>query len=85
MRGPPQTQPMTDVEIEYCVPCGFLNRASDLAETLLSTFGEDLDRVSLVTGDGGVFRVRVDGTTVFEKGEDEYDLDGVTRAVRAEL
>ncbi|WP_254838127.1 SelT/SelW/SelH family protein [Natronomonas marina] len=76
---------MADVEIEYCVPCGFLNRASDLAEALLSTFGEDVDRVSLVTGAHGVFEVRVDDAVVFDKESDEYDVDEITRRVRAEL
>ena len=76
---------MSDVEIEYCVPCGFLNRAVDLAEALLSTFGGDVDGVSLVTGDNGIFQVRVDGTVVFDKEADDYDVDEITRAVRAEL
>jgi selenoprotein W-related protein len=76
---------MSEVEIEYCVPCGFLNRASEVAESILSTFGEDLDRVSLVTGEKGVFRVHVDGATVFDKDEDEYDVDGIVRSVRNEL
>ncbi|QLD85151.1 SelT/SelW/SelH family protein [Natronomonas halophila] len=76
---------MSDVEIEYCVPCGHLNRATDTAEVLLSTFGADIDRVALVTGDGGVFQVRVDGETVFDKAEDEYDIDAITRSVRTAL
>jgi len=76
---------MATVEIEYCVPCGFLNRATDVAEALLSTFGEDVDRVSLVTGDQGVFEVRVDDAVVFDKETDEYDIDEITRRVRAEL
>ncbi len=75
---------MTDVEIEYCVPCGFLNRATDVAEALLTSFGADLDRVALVTGDDGVFEVRVDGDTVFAV-HDDYDVDEVTRRVRTEL
>ena len=73
---------MSTVEIEYCVPCGFLNRASDLSEHLLSTFGEDLDSVALVTGDHGVFDVSVDGEVVFRKAEDEYSIDEITRRVR---
>ncbi|WP_178916645.1 SelT/SelW/SelH family protein [Natronomonas gomsonensis] len=73
---------MSDVEIEYCVPCGFLNRASDLSEHLLSTFGADLDSVALVTGDHGVFEVRVDGEAVFRKAEDDFDVDEITRHVR---
>lgn len=76
---------MSEVEIEYCVPCGFLNRATDTAEVLLSTFGADIDRVSLVTGDAGVFQVRVDGEAVFDKEFEEYDLDQITRSVREEL
>jgi selenoprotein W-related protein len=76
---------MSEVEIEYCVPCGFLNRATDTAEVLLSTFGADLDRVALVTGDDGVFRVRVDGETVFDKETNDYDVDEITRSVRAAL
>ncbi|TKX78202.1 hypothetical protein EXE53_22475, partial [Halorubrum sp. SD626R] len=31
---------MTRVEIEYCVPCGMLNRARDVAEAVLRQFGE---------------------------------------------
>ncbi len=74
-----------EVEIEYCVPCGFLNRASQLAETVLSTFGEEVDRVSLVTGAHGVFEVRVGNEVVFDKTEDEYDVDDIVRAVREAL
>jgi len=72
---------MTDVEIEYCVPCGMLNRAQDVEAALLEAFGQRLDRVSLVTGDDGVFVVRVDGEQVFDKAEDEYDVDEIARRV----
>lgn len=73
---------MTSVEIEYCVPCGFLERAEDIQHALLTSFGDELDRVALVTGDHGVLEVRVDGQVVFEKEEDEYDVDGIVREVR---
>ncbi|WP_267639217.1 SelT/SelW/SelH family protein [Haloarchaeobius amylolyticus] len=76
---------MPHVEIEYCVPCGFLNRAEDLQHVLLQTFGEQLDAVTLRTGDHGIFEVRVDGETVFDKSEDEFDVDEITRAVREKL
>jgi selenoprotein W-related protein len=76
---------MSDVAIEYCVPCGHLPRASDLAEHLLQTFGQDVDRVSLVTGDNGVFVVTVDDEVVFDKSEDSFDVDAITRAVRSNL
>ena len=75
----------SSVEIEYCVPCGFLDRAETIQHQLLSQFGERLDRVGLVTGDHGVLRVSVDGAVVFDKSEDEYDVDEITRRVRAEL
>ncbi|EMA51426.1 SelT/SelW/SelH family protein [Halococcus thailandensis] len=76
---------MATVEIEYCVPCGFLERAENVQHALLTNFGAKLDRVALVTGDHGVFRVNVDGETVFDKSEDEYDVDGITREVRGRL
>jgi selenoprotein W-related protein len=73
---------MTTVEIEYCVPCGYLDRASGLQNLLLRTFRDQLDRVALVTGDNGVFVVRVDGERVFDISEDDYDPDEVVRRVR---
>jgi selenoprotein W-related protein len=72
---------MTDVEIEYCVPCGHLNNAQDVQESLLEQFGQQLDGVRLKTGDSGVFTVSVDGELVFDKSEDEYDVDEITRRV----
>ncbi|WP_115864907.1 SelT/SelW/SelH family protein [Halorussus litoreus] len=72
---------MTEVEIEYCVPCGMLDRAQDLQHALLSEYGERLDSVALVTGDSGVFRVRADGEQVFDKETDEYDVDSIAESV----
>ena len=76
---------MATVEIEYCVPCGFLERAEDIQHTLLTNFGAELDRVALVTGDHGVLEVRLNDETVFDKGDDEYDVDGIAREVRSRL
>ena len=72
---------MTEVEIEYCVPCGMLDRAQDLQHALLSEYGERLDAVALVTGDNGVFEVRADGEVVFDKEEDEFDEAAIVNAV----
>jgi selenoprotein W-related protein len=72
---------MTDVEIEYCVPCGFLSRAEDVQHSLLEEFGERIDRISLVTGDRGVFEVRANGDVVFDKETDEYDVDAIVDGV----
>jgi len=74
---------MTAVEIEYCVSCGFLDRALSVEEALLRKFGTDLDRVSLVTGEDGIFVVRVDDETVFDKTADGFDVDEIVRRVRS--
>jgi selenoprotein W-related protein len=61
-----------NVRIVYCVPCGFLPRAMDLAKNLLSSYGQRLNKnfsVTLDTGDGGVFEVYVDGVKVFSRHE----------------
>ena len=73
---------MTRVEVEYCVPCGMLNRAQDVSEALLTQFGEELDEVSLVTGDDGVFVVRAGNDVVFDKEADEFDVDAIVRSVK---
>jgi len=77
---------MTAVEIEYCHSCGFLDRAEEIEHALLSGLGERLDRVALVVGEKGVLRVSVDGTgeseVVFDKEDDEYDVDEIVRRVR---
>ncbi|PSQ17343.1 selenoprotein [Halobacteriales archaeon QS_8_69_26] len=76
---------MTDVEIEYCVPCGFLPRAQDLQEALLEEYGQELNSVALVTGDHGVFKVQANGDVVFDKEEDDYDVDDIVDSVGAHV
>ncbi len=76
---------MTSVDIEYCVPCGHRQRALDVADHLLDSFGQELEAVSLVTGDSGVFTISVDGDLVFDKSEDDFDLDAITDDVQARL
>lgn len=73
---------MTTVEIEYCVPCGMLDRALTVEEAILRQFGDRLDRVSLVTGDHGIFVVRVDGDRIFDKETDTFDVDEILRRLR---
>jgi selenoprotein W-related protein len=75
---------MTNVEIEYCVPCGHRNHAVDVQEAILEKFGQEIDSVALVTGDGGVFKIRVDGETVFDKADDEFDVDTIIDRVSEE-
>lgn len=73
---------MSEIEIEYCVPCEMRDRASDLQDAILAAFGQEIDRVALKTGDSGVFKVRFDGELVFDKNEEEYDVDTIVEALR---
>lgn len=73
------------IEIEYCVPCGHLDRAVEAQRDLLSTFGRDLEGVTLRTGDGGVFKVRVDGELVLDAQQDGFDLDRIRSDVEQQL
>lgn len=74
---------MPNVEIQYCVPCGHLDRAIDTQRHLLEEFGQGLDGVRLKTGEGGIFTVDVNGDRVFDKNETPYDLGLITTAVAA--
>lgn len=76
---------MTTVEIEYCVPCGHLDRAQKLQRALLQSLGQDLDAVTLRTGDSGVFTVSVDSETIFDVADDAFDPDEIVRDVRGRL
>jgi selenoprotein W-related protein len=73
---------MTTVEIEFCLPCGYLNRAEDVQHVLIQTLGETIDEVTLIPGDDGVFTVTVDDTKVFDIADDDYDVDQIVRTVR---
>jgi selenoprotein W-related protein len=72
---------MTSVTIEFCVPCGFIDRAVDLQRDILGVYGEQLDGVELVPGDGGVFVVAAGDEVVFDKATDEFDPDAIVDAV----
>lgn len=66
------------VDIEYCVPCGFQQQALDIQMILLETCEDDLGAVQLSPGHGGVFRVTVDGETVWDKDEENgIDTDAI--------
>jgi selenoprotein W-related protein len=64
------------VEVEYCVPCGHLEQAINTQRAILTEFGQELEAVALVTGDKGVFKIRVDGEEIFDKsmGYDEAQI-----------
>ena len=76
---------MVHVTVEYCVPCGHLGHAVEVQRALLETYGRNLDGVALVPGEGGIFEVRTDGGTVYDKREDGYDVDDIVDRVGERL
>lgn len=73
------------IEVEYCVQCGLLDKAIEVERALLSQFGDSLEAVRLKTGAGGVFKVRVDEDEILDGKRDSYDLDAIRSEVRDRL
>ena len=78
----------SSIKITYCTQCGWLPRASWMAQELLTTFSDDLDQGSLSPGTGGVFEVRVNNDLVWsrkEKGRfpDIKELKNIVRDIAA--
>ena len=63
------------VVIEYCAQCGFLPRATWLAQELLTTFAYEIRELALVPGKGGILEVRVDGEAVYNRKDTEEFVD----------
>lgn len=74
----------TNVEIEYCVPCGHLERAIDTQRTILEKFGRDINGVQLKTGQGGVFTIRVDDGVIYDNSQG-FDLDRILGDIEAKV
>jgi|GEM_PF-196320 len=70
------------LEIEYCVPCGYLNRATEAQTRLLEEFGARIEQVALKTGSKGVFTFRADGDVIYSKPE-EFDIEAIVATVRS--
>ena len=68
----------------YCVDCRWLLRAQWYQGELLQTFADDLHGVLLVPMRGGVFRVEIDDTTVWNRKTDKGlpDIGELKRRVR---
>ena len=59
------------VSIEYCPRCGWMLRATWLAQELLTTFAAELGEVSLVPSrQSGTFRIQVNDAQVWERQTD---------------
>ncbi|SNR27997.1 selenoprotein W-related protein [Haloechinothrix alba] len=77
---------MNEIEIEYCEPCGLLPAAEKTGHALLTTHADRIHGLRFTPGHGGVFRVDVDGETVFDKASDEdFDVDVIVARVGARL
>jgi selenoprotein W-related protein len=72
------------VEIEYCVPCGHLNRAIDTQRAILERFGRQVDGVRLKTGHRGVFTIRVDDEQIYDKTK-AFDLSGIITDIESRI
>ena len=59
-----------EIIITYCIQCQWLLRAAWLAQELLSTFSDDLGKVSLQPGTGGTFRITCDAVQIWERKAD---------------
>ena len=72
------------VTITYCTQCRWLLRASWLAQELLTTFSAEITELVLRPGTGGVLRIEVGDTTIFDRATDGGfpDLNVVKRLVR---
>lgn len=55
------------IEINYCVQCRWLLRASWIAQELLSTFDGDIEALTLRPGTGGVFDITLDGQMLWSR------------------
>ena len=63
---------MHKIEIEYCDRCRWLTRSVWMAQELLSTFSEELDRVSLMPAqEGGKFEIRHNGKIIWSRKEQQ--------------
>ena len=72
------------VEIEYCVPCGYLDRAVDAQRAILEAFGQRVESVSLKTGEKGVFTFRADGEQVYAKPE-HFSIEEIVARLNARM
>jgi selenoprotein W-related protein len=60
----------TQVVIEYCPKCGWLLRATWLAQELLTTFAAELGELVLRPASPGTFNIWANGELVWERKRD---------------
>jgi selenoprotein W-related protein len=76
--------PAAEIRIHYCRQCNWLLRAGWMAQELLNSFGDDLTRVSLEPGTGGVFRIHANDVLIWDRRRDGGfpDIAELKRRVR---
>lgn len=67
----PSKEVLPSVVIHYCTLCQWQLRAAWMAQEVLQTFSDELYRVSLQPGSGGVFEVWVNESLVWERKRDD--------------
>ena len=56
------------IEIEYCTKCRWLLRASWISQELLSTFSNEISRITLIPSDiAGIFEIRSGSEIIWER------------------
>jgi selenoprotein W-related protein len=55
------------IEITYCTQCRWLLRAAWMAQELLTTFEQDITRVSLKPGTNGIFEVTLNSELLYSR------------------
>lgn len=73
-----------NIEIEYCVPCGYLDKATEAQKTILSTFGEQVSQVALKPGNKGVYTFRANGEVIYTK-PDEFRIEDIVDTIKERL
>jgi len=55
------------ISIEYCAVWHYTPRATSLAAELLEKYEEDIETITLIPSDGGVYEIIVNGDLVYSK------------------
>ena len=58
---------MNKVKIIYCVNCGWLPRATWMAQELLNTFSQVVNELTLVPSSGGIFEIYANNKLVWSR------------------
>ena len=58
------------IEIEYCIKCHWLARASWITQELLSTFSNEIGGITLIPSNiAGIFEIRCGREIIWERGK----------------